>query len=356
MYKLNNHHLIIAGKTVAIQIALFLGILCVAWGAQKLYSFTDKTVFPKAYSVLTESEKAINKQETKSEKAENESAQIVPDATVTDNAKQNIATGAALASSDSAAVIAAMSDTEKGSKLIDALMNRMRYELDSTYGWTANDFLFNKYMMDNRAYRQYGTYVATKMLLDHYSTVIAKLGNSDRENNDLYEARLTHLALSPSRWGILFIPSAEASYEKAFRSIERYKADLQQGKAVYNARTDDIYSAFNLILGETIFGYALGLLQDTQGQNFYTLDNKIYEVQGVMLVVRDYLNAIYTLYPDIAAKGNEENFAAAMEYLNLICEYNPLYITSAFNSGELIISYVLFARNRLEDIRDSIRI
>ena len=29
---------------------------------------------------------------------------------------------------------------------------------------------------------------------------------------------------------------------------------------------------------------------------------------------------------------------------------------SAFNSGELIISYMLFARNRLSDIRDSIRI
>ena len=36
--------------------------------------------------------------------------------------------------------------------------------------------------------------------------------------------------------------------------------------------------------------------------------------------------------------------------------YDPLYITSKVNSGELIISYVLFAKNRLEDIRNSIRI
>lgn len=346
MYKINNHHFIIAGKTIIIQIAFFFGILLVIWGAQKLYSFTDQTVFPKTYSVLGEI------QSTKKDTIENN-----VDATVIDNTVQNIATSEKLASADNtAAVIAAMSDAEKGSKLIDALMNRMKYEMNSTYGWSANDILFNKYIMDNRAYRQYGTYVATKMLLDHYSTVIAKLGSSDRENNDLYEARLTHFALNPSRWGMLFIPSAEASYEKAFRSIERYKDDLQKGKAVYNARTDDIYSAFNLVLGETIFGYALGLLQDTQGQSFYTLDNKIYEVQGVMLVVRDYLNAIYTLYPDIAAKGNEENYTAAMHYLNLICEYNPLYITSIFNSGELIISYVLFAKHRLEDIRDSIRI
>ena len=44
-----------------------------------------------------------------------------------------------------------------------------------------------------------------------------------------------------------------------------------------------------------------------------------------------------------------------MDYMNRICTYNPLYITSKVNSGELIISYVLFAKNRLEDIRDSIR-
>jgi len=75
-----------------------------------------------------------------------------------------------------------------------------------------------------------------------------------------------------------------------------------------------------------------------------------------MLVVRDYLNAIYTLYPEITLKNNEANMTAAMEYLNRICEYDPLYITSSFNSGELIISYLLFAKNRLEDIRDSIRI
>lgn len=38
--------------------------------------------------------------------------------------------------------------------------------------------------------------------------------------------------------------------------------------------------------------------------------------------------------------------AAAIEYMNRICTYDPLYITSKVNSGELIISYVLFAKNR----------
>ncbi|MBO4317942.1 MAG: DUF2333 family protein [Mailhella sp.] len=305
MPKLDKQHIIIAVRTLLIQAGIFVSIVFIMWGSQKLYALCDTVRFPEPMPATYEQ---------------------------------------------------GMSEEQKGVALLDALTNRMRYEMDSAFGWSANDYLFNKYVMDNRAYRQFGTYVATKMLLDHYSTVIAKLGNNDRENNDLYAARLNNFAISPSRWGYFFIPSAEGNYETAFKLCDKYKADLLAGKAVYNCRTDDIYSAFNLILGETVFGYALGLLQNTQDMPFYTLDNKIYEAQGVMLVVRDYLNALYTLYPEITAKGNEANMQAALHYLNLICDYDPLYITSYFNSGELIISYLLFARNRISDIRDSIRI
>ncbi len=305
MYTPSKDHIFIVARTLLMQVAIFIALIASMWGFQKLYALTDQTVFPECYRVSYSPE---------------------------------------------------MTEEEKGVQLLDALVNRMRYELDSTYGWSANDIIFNKWVMDNRAYRQFGTYVATKMLLDNYSTVIAKLGSSDRENENLYKARLNQFAFAPQRWGIFFIPSAEQAYKKGLNSIKKYQTDLLNKKAVYNARTDDIYEAFNVILGETVFGYALGLLQNSQNLSFYELDNKIYEVQGVILVVRDYLNALYTLYPEIAAKGNAENFAQAMSLLDKICTYDPLYITSTVNSGELIVSYLLFARNRISDIRDSIRI
>ena len=305
MYTPSKDHIFIVARTLLMQVAIFIALIASMWGFQKLYALTDQTVFPECYQVSYSPE---------------------------------------------------MTEEEKGVQLLDALVNRMRYELDSTYGWSANDIIFNKWVMDNRAYRQFGTYVATKMLLDNYSTVIAKLGSSDRENENLYKARLNQFAFAPQRWGIFFIPSAEQAYKKGLNSIKKYQTDLLNKKAVYNARTDDIYEAFNVILGETVFGYALGLLQNSQNLSFYELDNKIYEVQGVILVVSDYLNALYNLYTEIAAKGNAENFAQAMSLLDKICTYDPLYITSTVNSGELIVSYLLFARNRISDIRDSIRI
>ena len=66
-----------------------------------------------------------------------------------------------------------------------------------------------------------------------------------------------------------------------------------------------------------MFGHALGLLENSQQLPLYTLDNRIYEAQGIMLVVRDYVKAIYDLYPEIAAKNNEANMKEAMVYLGI---------------------------------------
>lgn len=291
----------IVAKTLFIQLLFFISILFLFWAGNKLYSKIDQTEFPEPMKI----------QETSS-----------------------------------------LSDLDKGKLVADSIVHQMKHELNSTFGWSINDILFNNYFLDNRASRQYGVYHATKVLMDLYSMHIAKLGSNDKENQFLYSARLNQFAIDPRSF---IFPSAESSYEKGIELVEKYKKSLDNGSGVYNCRTDDLYASFNMVIGENLLGYALGLLQNTQELAFYELDNKIYEVQGIVLVVRDFINTIYQLYPEINNKGNVENMLAAMDYMNRICTYNPLYITSKVNSGELIISYVLFAKNRLEDIRDSIR-
>ncbi len=305
MLGLNNNHILIAARVVATQIILLIAIFALVWGSQKLYSLIDPVVFPNPAPI-----------------------NITADTT----------------------------EEEKGIELLDAITYQLRYELNSTFGWTANDIIFNKYLLDNRSYRQYGVYNATKTIFDYYSTTIAKLGSNDRENDDLYQSRMNHFALSPSRWGFLFIPSAESSYKKGLNLVENYKKNLRNNNAIYNCRPDDIYNAFDLILSDRLLGYAIGLLQNSDSTSFTGLDNKIYEVQGMVIVIRDFFNALYVLYPETAGKNNEENYQVAMRYLDAVCSYNPLVVTSTFNSTELVISYLLFARNRIEDIKESIRI
>ncbi|MBB5142430.1 DUF2333 family protein [Desulfovibrio intestinalis] len=289
-------------KTLAVQLSLLLGILFLVWGAQRAYSLIDATTFPEPMPVPAEADK--------------------------------------------------LPENEKGKILLDSITYEMRRELDSTFGWSVNDIIFNRFVMDNRAYRQYGVYHATRFLLDLYSSQIAKLGTSDRESEFLYKARINSFAIDPRSF---MLPSAEGSYKKGFKLLEEYKKSLDNGTGVFNCRSDDLYASFVAVTGENMLGYALGLLQNAQDMNFYTLDNRIYEVQGIVLVLRDFIHTLYMLYPEIRAKNNEENMAAAMSYLTRICDYDPLYITSSFNSGELVLSYLLFAKARLEDIRNSIR-
>ena len=269
-------------RNAAFQILLFVLLLALCWGGQRLYSSLDQTKFPAPVEIPANA--------------------------------------------------AEQSENAKGKLLLDAITHQMRYELGSTFGWTFNDILCNRFLFDNRSYRQYGVYHATKCLLDLYATDIAKLGSADRESDFLYRARI-NLGL-----------------------LEKYKKSLDDGSGVFNCRTDDLYTSFNVVIGENLLGYALGLLENAQGLSFSELDNRIYEVQGIVLVVRDFVNALYALYPEIKQKNNEGNMSAANVYLDKICNYDPLYITSSFNSGELIISYLLFARARLTDISKSLRI
>lgn len=290
-------------NTILFQCCLLCGILFVAWGAQKAYTWIDTATFPEPISIP--------------------------------RSAGNLA------------------DNEKGKLLLDSISNQMSRELDSTFGWTYNDFLFNRFMFDNRANRQFGVHHATKFLLDLYASQIAKLGASDRENEFLYKARVNSFAIDPRSF---IFPSAESSYRGGLKLLEQYKQALDKGQAVYNCRTDDLYASLQLVCGENLLGYALGLLENAQDLSFYELDNRIYEVQGMVLVIRDFVYALYQLYPEISAKNNSLNMDSAMTFLNRICEYDPLYITSSVNSGELVISYLLFARARLQDIRDSLRI
>jgi len=292
----------VVAKTLGIQVCLFVGLLVLVWGSQAFYGVIDTKKFPQAYTV-------------------GETANL--------------------------------SENDKGKLLVDSVTNQLRREMGSTFGWTMNDIVFNRFVLDNRAYRQYGVYHATRVLMDLYSTQIAKLGSNDRESEFLYQARLNGFAVDPRSF---MFPSAEGSYKKALKQVEEYKKSLDTGKGTYNCRTDDLYAALNTVVGANMLGYALGLLAAAQDMPFYTLDNRIYEVQGMVLVIRDFVKALYDLYPEIAQKNNAENMAAAMQFMNDICTYDPMYITSSFNSGELIISYLMFTKNRLEDIRDSLRI
>ena len=77
-------------------------------------------------------------------------------------------------------------EAQKGTALIESTINRLEEEMNSTFGWSVNDLIISPTRwLDNRANRQRGVIFATRMLINFFSTNLAKYGTVDAENASL---------------------------------------------------------------------------------------------------------------------------------------------------------------------------
>ena len=251
-------------------------------------------------------------------------------------------------------------EAKKGIALSTAITNRLEEEMASTFGWSANDLIVSpSSWLDNRANRQRGVIFATRMLINFYSTNLAKYGKVDAENASLKEAREKHFAFSESSW---WFPSTESEYRKGLELVRKFEDDLAVGKAVYNMRSDDMYNMLTFIIGNQFLDQPLGLLVQPNDEVPYTqLDDRIYYTQGIILVLRDFIRTFVTLYPEIKQKGGEENVRIAFRDMEQICTFDPLIVlrgehdsVSADHRGKMA-RYLISFRERINDLTQSIR-
>lgn len=252
------------------------------------------------------------------------------------------------------------SEAKKGAALTMAIRNRLEQEMDSTFGWSVNDLIVSPTRwLDNRANRQRGTIFATRMLMNFFSTNLAKYGKVDAENTYLKEAREKHFAFTEDSW---WFPSSENEYERGIELLKKYEADLLKGKAIYNLRSDDMYNLLTYIIGAQFIDQPLGLLVQSNDEVRYTeLDDRIYYTQGVILVIRDFLRLFVHLYPDIKEKGGEDNIRIAFREMNQICTFDPLIVLRGHHDSVMadhrgkMARYLIAVRERINDLAQSIQ-
>ena len=251
-------------------------------------------------------------------------------------------------------------ETKKGIALSSAISNRLEEEMSSTFGWSVNDLIVSPTRwLDNRANRQRGVIFATRMLINFFSTNLAKYGTVDAENKFLKEAREKYFAFSEDSW---WFPSTESQYRQGIALLRQYDDELASGKAVYNMRSDDMYNMLTFIIGKQVLDQPLGLLVQPENEVAYTeLDDRIYYTQGVVLVLRDFIRTFVELYPVIKEKGGEENIKIAMREMELICTFDPLIVlrgehdsVTADHRGKMA-RYLISFRERINDLAQSIR-
>jgi hypothetical protein len=251
---------------------------------------------------------------------------------------------------------------QKGAALSEAIRNRLEQEMNSTFGWSINDLIVSPTRwLDNRANRQRGTIFATRMMVNFFSTNLAKYGKVDKENEFLIEAREKHFAFTSDKW---WFPSSESQYEKGLSLLKDYESELMRGnaKAVYNLRTDDMFNMLEFIISKQFLDQPLGLLVQSNADVPYTeLDDRIYYTQGIILVLRDTLRTFIHLYPEVSEKGGEENIRIALKDMNQVCTFDPLIVLrgdhdsiTADHRGKMA-RYLISIRERIDDLAQSIK-
>ena len=197
------------------------------------------------------------------------------------------------------------------------------------------------------------------MLINFFSTNLAKYGKVDAENEILKEARERHFAFSADSW---WFPSSESEYRKGIELLRKYEDELTAGKAVYNMRSDDMYNMITFIIGNQFLDQPLGLLVQPNDEVPYTeLDDRLYYTQGVILVLRDFIQTFVHLYPEVKEKGGEENIRIAFREMEQICTFDPLIVlrgqhdsVTADHRGK-VARYLIHIRERINDLAQSIR-
>ena len=251
-------------------------------------------------------------------------------------------------------------EAKKGIALSAALSNRLEEEMDSALGWSVNDLVISPTRwLDNRANRQRGVIFATRMLINFFSTNLAKYGKVDAENALLKEAREKYFAFSEDSW---WLPSTESEYRKGIALLREYEDKLADGEAVYNMRSDDMYNMLTFIIGNQFLDQPLGLLVQPNDEVPYTeLDDRIYYTQGVVMVLRDFIRTFVILYPEVKEKGGEENIRIAFREMEQICTFDPLIVlrgehdsVTADHRGK-VARYLIHIRERINDLAQSIR-
>lgn len=254
---------------------------------------------------------------------------------------------------------AGIPEKEKGVIITKTLVEQLEWELNSPFGWSGNDINPITRLMDNRANRQKGVRYASLMYTEYFAQHFAKLGANDAEDEELKKARETYLMLSPDKF---WFPSAEGSYKRAIKLIKGYADRLGQGKATYNVRTDDLFTFLEFTTGEKLMGYALGLLlENNENVSWFKLDDYMEEAKGISLVIRDMVRVVSELYPEMEQKGGARNLEVAMTNLDKICIFDPILVTAG--KGDSLVAdhrrklagYLMFARDRIQDVQQSMR-
>ena len=253
-------------------------------------------------------------------------------------------------------------DQQKAAILADATTFALESELNSTFGWIPNDLFFVPKILDNIRSYQKGIIYATRPASDIVAKTASRYGKNDTMDPRLVDATTRYFVYADTEWGFWFIYDAEGKYKDGISSWKAWANSVDSGAknaGVYNIKSDDVYEILKYC--SSMLEYALGNLNDENISHF-DADNNVYFAKGVASVVENVLRGIIAVDSSVIERGGSENVDAALNRLNYIREFNPLYVVAGGNIvGDAMLPnhvaaiarHIDVACNRVNDIMRS---
>lgn len=256
---------------------------------------------------------------------------------------------------------ATATDQERAQVLARGLTYALDESLSSFFGFLPNDLLA-PWILDNTPYYQRGVVYATRPASEVLSQEVGRFGNRDTIDPRLADATSRYFSYSEFAWGFLFIYDAEGKYRAGIKNWADWASAVGgSGKkaAVFNLRSDDIYAIIKYCV--TMTDYALGVLNNDKMGHFST-DNNVYYAKGICAVVGNVLRALAAVDSTLSERGGAENLQEALQRLDYIEEFNPIYVMAGGNTvGDAMMPnhvaalarHIDITNNRLNDMLQS---
>lgn len=249
-------------------------------------------------------------------------------------------------------------DAQKAQIMANGVTYALQQSLDSAFGFLPNDLLA-PWVLDNTPEYQRGVIYATRPASDMIAKTAARFGTRDTIDQRLADATSRYFSYSENVWGFWFIYDAEGKYKTGIKKWNEWASSVgtaAKSAGIYNLKSDDVYNIIRYCISMT--DYALGVLNDDKMGHFKT-DDSVYYTKGIAAVTGNVLRALIAVDDSVVARGGQENVGEALRRLDLIADFNPIYVMAGGNAtGDAMMPNHVAAlarhfdilNNRLNDI------
>jgi len=221
----------------------------------------------------------------------------------------------------------------KGVAFMDAMIAPMHHELSERfYGWRPNDIIE---FTDNVNNYQLGVLEVTRRTAEVLTERISRTGSTQAFEKDLEQARNNFMINADQYW----LPSAETSYEEALEALERYRAKLENGSALFYNRTDNLIPllrAYENLLGSCDDNLIKTKEDDGTDVSWFKADDYFYYAKGVAHAMHSILEAVAVDFAKtIETRRGTEVLHHALESLEHAMHIDPILIFDSAPDGIL---------------------